>query len=44
MDIQQSTIIFENYKNHLFILISSFRFHKLNQQFLQKKTKKKKLF
>ena len=38
-DIQQSTIIFEAYKNHLLTLIGSHPFQKLNQQFSHKKTR-----
>jgi len=41
-DIQQLTIIFEDYKNHSLIPIDSLSFYESNQQFLQEKTKKKK--
>ena len=41
-DIQQLTIIFEDYKNNSLIPIDSLSFHESNQQFLQEKTKKKK--
>jgi len=42
---QQSTIIFEDYKNHLLTLINSYLFQKSYQGFPQKKIKqKKKLF
>jgi len=41
-DIQQLTIIFEDYKNYSLIPIDSLPFYESNQQFLQEKTKKKK--